>query len=316
MDKIMPLFSGCAVITTYRCNARCKMCHRWQHQSKIDEEFEPELILKLPHLHFINITGGEPFLRDDIMQIVEYACQRANRVVISTNGIMSERILSVMSAFPNVGIRISIEGLSKNNDEIRGIQSGYEHVMKTLEELSRMGCKDIGVSMTVSDSNYQDVIPLYHICKEQGYQFATGTTHNSFFFEADSNEIKQKKEVCASLQALANEMHKSLNLKDRYRAIFNEQLIKRVQDIPIDFPCKCGEHFFAISPYGDMMACLGSEQPNVMGNLKEKEFWAIYASKQAQIARRQVKNCTRNCCMSGNVAGEMKRKALKLMHHL
>ena len=312
----MPMFNGCAIITTYRCNAKCKMCSRWQHQSRIDEEFEPELILKLPHMHFINITGGEPFLRDDIMEIVEYAHKKADRVVISTNGSMTDKILSVMSAFPKTGLRISIEGLPKTNDDIRGIPSGYEKAKATLEKLSELGCTDIGISMTISDDNYQDALPLYKLCQEKGYQFATGVTHNSFFFESYSNEIKKVDEISQVLQELADEMRKSGSLKTKYRAIFNEELLRRVNGQRVSFPCKCGSHFFAITPYGDMIACLGSERPIQMGNLKEKDFWMIYESKKSQIARKQVEHCTRNCCMSGNIAGEMKRSAIQLIRKL
>ena len=49
------------LIVTYRCNAKCCMCNTWQHPSKKDEEFTPDLVNKIPAgLKFINITGGEP----------------------------------------------------------------------------------------------------------------------------------------------------------------------------------------------------------------------------------------------------------------
>ena len=59
-----------AVMPTFRCNARCQMCHIWKQPTKCDEEFKPDLLYKLPRLNFANITGGEPFLRDDIEEIV------------------------------------------------------------------------------------------------------------------------------------------------------------------------------------------------------------------------------------------------------
>jgi molybdenum cofactor biosynthesis enzyme MoaA len=47
------------------------MCHTWRHPSKKDEEFKPDLVSKIPDgLKFINITGGEPLLRDDLEQIL------------------------------------------------------------------------------------------------------------------------------------------------------------------------------------------------------------------------------------------------------
>lgn len=58
------------VIVTYRCNARCNMCSRYQAPSKAEEEISVETIRKLPPMYFTNITGGEPFLREDLKDIV------------------------------------------------------------------------------------------------------------------------------------------------------------------------------------------------------------------------------------------------------
>ena len=58
----------CAIIVTYRCNARCKMCHTWQPRSNNDREISPEIMDKIPcDQHRINLTGGEPALRDDLV---------------------------------------------------------------------------------------------------------------------------------------------------------------------------------------------------------------------------------------------------------
>ena len=57
------------VIVTYRCNARCSMCNRHKAPSK-QEEITLETIKKLPPMYFTNITGGEPFIRTDLKDIV------------------------------------------------------------------------------------------------------------------------------------------------------------------------------------------------------------------------------------------------------
>ena len=59
-----------AIVTTYRCPNRCYMCNIWKYPTKIEDEFNPEILLKLPKLSFCNITGGEPFVRQDIGEIV------------------------------------------------------------------------------------------------------------------------------------------------------------------------------------------------------------------------------------------------------
>ena len=57
------------LIVTYRRNAKCYMCHTWQHPGKKDKEFKPDLANKIPDgLKFINISGGAPLLREDLDQ--------------------------------------------------------------------------------------------------------------------------------------------------------------------------------------------------------------------------------------------------------
>ena len=74
------------VIVTYRCNARCSMCNRYKAPSKPEEEISIETIKKLPKMYFTNITGGEPFIRTDLKDIVRELYKKFDRIVISTNG--------------------------------------------------------------------------------------------------------------------------------------------------------------------------------------------------------------------------------------
>ena len=100
------------IIVTYRCNAKCHMCNTWQYPSQPKEEITPAVVDKLPGgLNFINITGGEPFLREDLADIVQVALSKTKRLVISTNGYFTERMIALARRFPQIGVRISIEGL-------------------------------------------------------------------------------------------------------------------------------------------------------------------------------------------------------------
>lgn len=58
-------------ITTYRCNAHCEMCQIWKKRKEIHKEIGAEILEKLPNgLKKINISGGEPGLRKDLLDIV------------------------------------------------------------------------------------------------------------------------------------------------------------------------------------------------------------------------------------------------------
>ena len=91
------------VIVTYRCNARCSMCNRYKAPSKPEEEISIETIKKLPKMYFTNITGGEPFIRTDLKDIVRELYKKSDRIVISTNGFFTDRIVDLCKEFPNIG---------------------------------------------------------------------------------------------------------------------------------------------------------------------------------------------------------------------
>ena len=88
------------VIVTYRCNARCSMCNRYKAPSRPEEEISIETIQKLPRMYFTNITGGEPFIRTDLKDIVRELYKKSDRIVISTNGFFTDRIVDLCKEFP------------------------------------------------------------------------------------------------------------------------------------------------------------------------------------------------------------------------
>ena len=164
------------VIVTYRCNAKCNMCNVWQNPTKPTEEITLDDIKKLPEMAFTNITGGEPFIREDIPDIVRELYKKSDRIVISTNGYFTDRIIALCKEFPKVGIRISIEGMQQTNDAIRRIPDGFERGYDTLKTLVEMGHPDVGFGMTVQDSNREDLVPLYELSDKMGMEFATATS--------------------------------------------------------------------------------------------------------------------------------------------
>ena len=100
-----------SIIITYRCNAHCNMCDCFKDPTRPEEEIDLATLEKLPEMAFTNITGGETFIRKDIGDIVELLYKKTPRIVISTNGYFTDRIIELCERFPQIGIRISIEGL-------------------------------------------------------------------------------------------------------------------------------------------------------------------------------------------------------------
>lgn len=293
------------VIVTYRCNARCTMCNRYKAPSKPEEEISIETIKKLPQMYFTNITGGEPFIRNDLKDIVRELYKKSDRIVISTNGFFTDRIIDLCKEFPNVSIRISIEGLEDTNNAIRGLENGFNRGYTTLKKLVEMNHPDVGFGMTVQDANAKDLVPLYELSNEMNMEFATASLHNSFYFVEAKNIIKDRPMVAQNFENLINELLKSNSPKKWFRAYFNHGLINYIYGQKRLLPCDMAFDTFFIDPYGDVMPCNGTKEKEVMGNLNEQSWNELWASEQADKVRAKVRGCNRNCWMIGSVSPAM-----------
>lgn len=306
-----------SIIVTYRCPMRCKMCNIWNNPTKVSEEFKPELLEKLPNVNSVNITGGEPFVREDIEEIVKILRKKTKRIVFSTSGFFSDRILALAKKYPDLGFRISIEGLSCKNDELRGRQGGFDKGLRTLLELRRMGVKDIGFGITVSNNNSDDMLNLYELNRNLKMQFATASFHNSFYFHKYDNKVTNVDEVCANFDELIQRLMNENSPKSWFRAFFNLGLINYIKGGRRMLPCEAGSENFFVDPYGNVLPCNGMEEScwfDTMGNLHDvNDFMEIWNSEQAQKVRDKVANCPKSCWMIGSASPVMKKYIGKVL---
>ena len=297
-----------SIILTYRCPMRCQMCNIWKYPTNRSEEIQAKDLTSLPKLKFINLTGGEPFIREDLDTIVEECYNHTDRIVISTSGWFEDRVIELAKKFPNIGIRISIEGLSEKNDELRGHDGGFDKGLRTLLSLKKMGVKDIGFGCTVSNHNSKDMLSLYQLSLSMGMEFATAAFHNSYYFHKEDNLISNKEEVCNDFRQLIEWQLKENNPKSWFRAWFNMGLINYIEGGRRMLPCEAGSANFFIDPWGEGYPCNGMEDKFwklSMGNIHQHSFNEIWESEQATIVREKVRNCPKNCWMVGTASPVM-----------
>jgi MoaA/NifB/PqqE/SkfB family radical SAM enzyme len=287
------------------------MCNTWQFPSDAAMEIAPDIIDKLPRgLSFINITGGEPFLRSDIADIVRIALTKTRRLVISSNGYFTDRILALARNFPQIGIRISIEGLPAANDKLRGLKDGFDHGLRTLLGLQAMGLKDIGFGITVSDANAKDMVDLYRLADSIGVEFATASTHNSYYFHKYDNRFVDRERVAREFERVSCALLKSNRIKNWFRAYFNHGMANYVRGGKRLLPCDVGSDMFFVDPYGKVLPCNGMDAEMPMGDLTKQSFEEIWNSEQAIDVRSAVRSCKKNCWMIGSVAPAMKKNIM------
>ena len=308
----------CAVIVTYKCNARCEMCYIWKHPSRTSEEVKPEHLESLPrNLRQVVISGGEPTLRQDIGEIAEVLYGKTKRLQLISNGTRPERLFELAGRFPGMSFRLSVDGLQDLHDEIRGLKNGFESCMAALVGLRDMGVKDLGISMTVSDRNCFDLLPLHRLAMDMGSEVAQSVPHNSPPFHKLDNEILDVETWEGHVEEFADRLLRSdraswkQRAKDWVRAYVAHGYLAHQRSKARPLPCKAGVDFFTVDPFGNVLPCNGMESEMPLGNLKKQPFDDIWSSETAQRVRSVTKSCE-NCWMICNAVPSIRRHPIRV----
>lgn len=294
------------------------MCNIWQHPSDPAEEIPARLLERLPSgLGRMNLTGGEPTLRDDVEDLVEILRRKAKVVELSTNGFYTDRVLSIAHRFPDVMIRVSLEGFPSLNDRLRGTEHGFEHALRTMLGLIESPARNIGFSVVICDQNADDLHDLYRLCAALGVEFGNSVMHNSWYFHKHDNAVgdvdkavnAEKRFIELLLQSKRSGLR--MKMKDYFRAYFNLNILNHLQGKPnILGPCVAGRDLFFVDPFGNVSPCNGTEEPWVMGNLRDDPFDRIWNGQRAEQVRARVGQCNRSCAFIGTARFDMKRRPL------
>jgi len=287
---------------TYRCNARCAMCGIW----KTDPvgESPPDLYRKLPPtLRDINLTGGEPYLREDL-PAVHAACRAAApraRTIVSTNGILTGRIIKATRDMaknePDIGVAVSIDGPAEVHDRIRGIDGAFGKAMRTLKELQAAGITNLRLAFTAGAENVGHMSEIYSLARENDVQFTCAVEHASehyFHSSARAQELSLDA-LRAQLLALMRAELRAFSPKKWARAYFMRGLHEFAAGRGRLLPCRAGFDHFFMDPTGEIYTC--NAAPYSMGNLNQNDFEVVWRSGQAAAARDKAARCSRGCWM-------------------
>jgi MoaA/NifB/PqqE/SkfB family radical SAM enzyme len=295
------------------------MCDIWKSPTTRAEELDPMYYEKLPDGLRVNITGGEPMIRDDIEDIFKILYPKASLLELSTNGFFTDRIVRVAEKFPRTLIRVSLEGLPDRNDTLRGTKNGFDHALRTMLELKKTKCKNIGFSIVICDKNVDDLISLYELCSYLGVELGNSVMHNSWYFHKTDNAVVDREKAVKYeeefIKALLQSRRRGLKgkLKDYGRAWFNKSILKRFQGCSPDYRplCGAGEDFFFVDPWGNITPCNGSDEEWILGNLKNDSFENIMNSPKAQEVKNKIASCKKDCCFIVTDRHDMVRRPWK-----
>jgi len=162
---------------TKRCNLKCVHCYAQAKEetyegSELTTDEGKKLIDDLAHfgVPVILFSGGEPLLRQDLPEMIEYATQKGMRAVISTNGtLITEEKARVFAQLSLSYIGVSIDGLEGVNDTFRGVEGAYEKAMTGIRNAKQAGIKT-GLRFTIYKQNYKEVPKIFDLIEKENIE--------------------------------------------------------------------------------------------------------------------------------------------------
>jgi len=302
---------------SYRCNARCLMCQIWK--VKPGPELKPEFYRRLPaSLRDINLSGGEPFLREDLPEIVaavKEACPRGRLTLIS-NGLWPERIGKILPLLhrldPKLGLGFSLDGIGEVHDRVRGVPGAYARVRRSLEFARALDFAEVRLSFTQTRHNPDALARVYALGRELGLELSATVAHDSpLYFRTPAKAAPEDGRLRQELSPIIRQELASFSPKRWARAYFNSGLIEFAEQGRRRLPCRAGEAVFFLDPSGQVYPCpiLNSK----MGNLAEAGFDELWQSPAAEEARQQAAKCEQGCWMVCTARSAMYRHPARVL---
>ena len=269
------------------------MCDIWK--IKNSPELTLEDIAKLPDsLRDVNLSGGEPFLRKDLPEIVaavRQACPKA-RMVISTNGfltpVIDKAMEKILKIAPDIGVAVSIDGIGEMHNTVRGIPGGFDRCMETVRVLKQKGMTNLRLGFTITPENVEHFAKVYDLTRELGIEFTHSFAQSSEFYFGGKQNVNNPDPVVLkkAYKHIINSELKSWNLKRWLRAYFASGMCRFITEKNPVLDNAPGRDFFFLDPTGDIYPSVVHNM--ILGNIRKvtnfAEFW-----QSEEVEKRRVK---------------------------
>jgi MoaA/NifB/PqqE/SkfB family radical SAM enzyme len=325
---------------TAACQSRCKTCkigdmyHENPERKKEDLTVgEIESVFKtMKPLYFFNVSGGEPFLRDDLPEIIELACYylKPRIVHIPTNALMPKKIfqktndilaiIDVKYKGTILTVKPSIDGIGEEHDKIRGVKGNFERLLETLELLKQLVAEydsfHLELGTVVSNYNIdhlEEIEDFVHSLDIESYRNEIAEQRSEFFNVGDP--ITPTAEVYERIikdfsQKIVSNISKKKKLTKATEALrlayyqLSSRILKENRQVIPCYACISNVH---INYDGGVWPCcvLGYEQE--IGNLRNcnYDFQQLWYSDEAKKVRHYIKNNACACPLANQTYSNM-----------
>ena len=299
--RLIDLFWEC----TLTCNAKCKHCGSSAEKKQYDGELTTEEIKSAfkqiacdmdASKILINVTGGEPLVRKDLCEVMEYATNELGfHWGMTTNGILlTEENIEKLRKANMETISISIDGIEETHNKFRGVPNSYQTIINNIKKLKKAGyVKHIQVTTVFHKENINQMEELYQIMLELGLDSwrlvsmdPIGRANENDNLLLNGKEIKQLLDFIKS-----KKKDRRLELTYGCPGFLGLEYEKEVRKQY--FYCRTGINVASILYNGDLFVC-----PNVpriksliQGNIKTDNFKDIWNNKYKEFRTKDRTKC-------------------------
>jgi MoaA/NifB/PqqE/SkfB family radical SAM enzyme len=321
---------------TNQCQSRCKTCHIWDLYNRHPEKRKEELTLSeidkifssMGHIYIFNISGGEPFLRDDITEIIESACNYLSPGIIHipTNALAVKRIEAktrdilnfLKSNYPNIRLTVkpSLDHVEDKHDVIRGVPGNFKKVLDAFYKLKDLQPDypqlHVELGTVISKWNVRDIKEISNYVIKLGMDAYRNeiAEQRSEMFNQDHNITPSAHDYEQAIDYFVTNIQSTMKnqrlfnrITNAFRLVYYELAIEILKKNIQVIPCYAGISNAHLSAYGDIWACCTLGYEKNIGNLRDYNynFRELWNSDNAKKIRAYINN--KNCaCPLANQA--------------
>ena len=323
---------------TYRCNSRCKTCNIWKKKSTNELSAEEiGLFFKNSNdFSWIDLTGGEPSLRKDFVDICETIHRYTSNLVLlhfPTNGYLTNKIVNDVKEIRKMGssyrilITVSTDGDEQLNDEIRGINGAWKRQIETFIKLREIKNVETVFGMTLSPFNYDRFQTTFAAIKQVIPWITAKDFHISLmnYSEIFYDNMEQKehmkdpakrKQILVGMMQSAEHYKRMIGIPKNPRTILEHAFSKRAESYlktgKTPLPCHALKSSCFIDPRGEVFPCITFNHS--LGNLRDynytlEKIWNLEATRalQKQITGFKCPQCWTGCDGYQTIMGNLIR---------
>lgn len=285
------------------CNMKCEHCFYWDSLNQKDDlSFEEIVALSenLGRLETLNLSGGEPFLREEFADICKQFIKAngVKEIYVPTNGYFTERTVAAISKIleekdlQEIGVEISLDGMPKYHDEFRKTRHSFFKAMQTYEALAELQKSDnrlqIYAISTATEENMDEIRKLTTFLFDNCPQMAH---HHLAIIRGDRKnpslqgpELERYNELAGYVRRLwqSRDEHRQGSIVDPLLQYVKQRGAQEQRQI---VPCRAGVLSAVVYANGDVGVC---EQRPPIGNLRNHSFMEIWRARSTDNVRKSI----------------------------